>query len=203
MNELTLSGLISSRICHDLISPVGAIGNGMELLNLSAEGRGGEELALIADCADAAAEALQFLRIAFGARDGAESVAVSTLASISTAYFARRRIEPDWAAGGADMTLGAGRTLLLLALVGASALPRGGAMTLEAAEEAPLSLRWRIEGDRMALPSRVAGLIADKPAAETLTPGEVHILLLWLVAEAEGVRPFWREDGDAAAVGVG
>ncbi|WGH78797.1 histidine phosphotransferase family protein [Jannaschia ovalis] len=56
---------MGSRLCHDLVSPIGAIGNGLELLELS--GKGGEEVALIRSALDAAVARIRFFRLAFGA----------------------------------------------------------------------------------------------------------------------------------------
>jgi histidine phosphotransferase ChpT len=78
-----LSGLIASRICHDLISPVGAISNGLELLEM-APGGSGEEAGLIRQSADAATASLKFMRIAFGAPGFEDMIAQSDVARILT-----------------------------------------------------------------------------------------------------------------------
>ena len=65
-NEIRLAALISSRICHDLISPIGAINNGLELLGMS-EHRDGPELELIAQSVENASARIRFFRIAYGA----------------------------------------------------------------------------------------------------------------------------------------
>lgn len=61
-----LASLVGSRICHDLISPIGAIGNGLELLALT-DGDPGAELELIADSVQNASARIRFYRIAYGA----------------------------------------------------------------------------------------------------------------------------------------
>ena len=62
-----IAALIRSRICHDLISPIGAIGNGVELLTMSASAGGSPELDLIADSVHNANARIRFFRIAYGA----------------------------------------------------------------------------------------------------------------------------------------
>jgi histidine phosphotransferase ChpT len=64
-----LAALIGSRICHDLISPIGAIGNGVELLLMEASGKG-PELSLISESVAAANARIRFFRVAFGAAGG-------------------------------------------------------------------------------------------------------------------------------------
>ncbi|WP_371153343.1 histidine phosphotransferase family protein [Jannaschia sp. 2305UL9-9] len=63
-DEPDLIALLGSRLCHDLVSPIGAIGNGLELLELS--GGGSEEMALIRGSLDAALARISFFRLAFG-----------------------------------------------------------------------------------------------------------------------------------------
>ncbi|QIE54684.1 hypothetical protein G5B40_04050 [Pikeienuella piscinae] len=197
MDDLQLSSLVSSRICHDLISPVGAIGNGLDLVRTA--GGGEEEMNLIADCAEAAAAALRFLRTAFGARDPAESISVEELAAAAEGHLARRKIRLDWGDARGTMRFRAARPLLLLALVGAGALPRGGLMRLSVAEAEPLAIEWRLSGGPVKLQDRARALLRQRPDPAETAPGDVHFLLLWLAAEGSGARPYFREDG---AVGV-
>ena len=65
-DPLHLATLIGSRICHDLVSPIGAIKNGLELLHLSSEKSNGPEICLIEESTDNAIGRVNFFRIAFG-----------------------------------------------------------------------------------------------------------------------------------------
>ena len=65
-NDVSLAALISSRICHDLISPIGAINNGLELLRMSVQ-RDGPEMDLIAQSVQNASARIRFFRVAYGA----------------------------------------------------------------------------------------------------------------------------------------
>lgn len=62
-----LASLVGSRICHDLISPIGAIGNGVELLTMSGGGPRSPELSLIADSVQSTNARIRFFRLAYGA----------------------------------------------------------------------------------------------------------------------------------------
>jgi histidine phosphotransferase ChpT len=64
--NIELTSLIGSRICHDLISPLGAIGNGVELLAMSEVAKG-PEMSLIAESVENANARIRFFRVAFGA----------------------------------------------------------------------------------------------------------------------------------------
>jgi len=65
-SDIDLAALIGSRICHDLISPIGAINNGLELLGMSGQ-TGGAELDLISQSVENASARIRFFRIAYGA----------------------------------------------------------------------------------------------------------------------------------------
>lgn len=190
---LSLSALVASRICHDLISPVGAIGNGMELLAMATDG-GAEERELIADCAETAKVSLEFIRIAFGARAAEETTSLSDVKSLAARYFALRKVELDWRAlNGGDVTYGDAKLLLLLALTGASAMPFGGLMVLtEAGGGADARYVWKLSAGRISLRDRTEDLLMERPGLGGVTPGEAHVLLLWLAAEAQSLRPAWR-----------
>ena len=82
-----LAALIGSRICHDLISPIGAIGNGLELLSMS--GAGGPEVALISDSVANANARIRFFRIAFGHASPEQGTSRSEILSILQGYLWR------------------------------------------------------------------------------------------------------------------
>ena len=83
-NSPDLAALLGSRICHDLISPIGAIGNGVELMLMDGAGRA-PEVALISESVDAANARIRFFRVAYG---------VSSPASRSRAERWRRSCPP-------------------------------------------------------------------------------------------------------------
>lgn len=200
MNDVALASLVSSRICHDLISPVGAIGNGIELMQMSPVAAK-EEIELIADCAQTASAALQFMRVAFGSRDPNEVIALHELMSLTSAYFLRKKVTFDWsAASGEEFRFGTVQPLLMLALVGASTMPRGGVMRLVDDRD---ELIWRAEAEVIRTSEQLQTLLAAKPAIENVAPGEVHVLILWHAAEARGQTLHWQEDADGALLRCG
>lgn len=194
---MALAALVSSRICHDLISPVGAIGNGIELMQMS-PGAGKEEIDLIADCAQTASAALQFMRVAFGARAPEEVIAIHELDSLCSSYFQRRKIVFDWSAASRDeLPFGTVQPLLMLAMIGASTMPRGGTLRLTDHDD---ELGWRADADMIRASDQVLRLMAAKPSIGEVAPGEVHILILWQAAAARGQTLHWLEDETGADV---
>lgn len=92
-----LTALLGSRICHDLISPLGAIGNGVELLSM-APGSASPELALIAESVQAASARIRFFRAAFGAAGADQKIGRAEILSILADMTRNGRIRFDWQA---------------------------------------------------------------------------------------------------------
>jgi len=119
-----LAALVGSRICHDLISPIGAIGNGLELLTLSG-GPMNSEMTLISESADNANARIRFFRIAYGAAGAGQMISRSEILAILRANAMSGRISYAWDAEG-DVTRADLRVVFLLLQCFESALPRGG-----------------------------------------------------------------------------
>lgn len=133
--SLDLASLLCSRLCHDLLSPVGAMSNGLELL---AEEKDPEMrkrcMELLEQSARTSADKLKFFRLAFGAAGGfGESVPVEEPRALVDALVANNgRITVNWALGAAMLPKNAVKVLLNLALIGIEALVRGGTLDIGA-----------------------------------------------------------------------
>lgn len=90
-----LTALIGSRICHDLTSPLGAIGNGVELLAMSGVGDS-EEMRLIAGSIACANARIRFFRIAYGRAEAGAQLASPEILSTLGDYFHDSRIRMTW-----------------------------------------------------------------------------------------------------------
>lgn len=120
-----LAALLCSRVCHDIISPVGAINNGLELLDEG--GADADAMALIRASARTASARLQFARIAFGAA-GSAGMQIDTgdAETVAAAYFRNEKPELEWQGSRALLPKNKVKLLLNLLLVSAGAIPRGG-----------------------------------------------------------------------------
>ncbi len=188
-NDADLGALLCSRICHDLISPVGAVGNGVELMQEIAPEMS-EEMGLIGDSARAAAAVLEFHRIAFGAAAAGERIGVSRLRRIAGARFARERAALDWpeAETGAQASRAAGRLLFDMLLVCAGALPRGGDLRVRArfGASGAADLEVIAQSDALRMTDAARAWLDGTAAAQTPTAGEVHLPVTRLNAQACG-----------------
>lgn len=118
--------LLCSRLCHDLVGPVGAINNGVELLDEGGDS-GGEALDLIADSAETASARLRLYRVALGAAGG-QSLSVGDARAALEGWFRGGKVRLEWQATPFDPPPGLLKTALLAALLAEEALPRGGSI---------------------------------------------------------------------------
>ncbi len=124
-----LAALLCSRVCHDIISPVGAINNGLELLD---EGGADEDaMNLIRTSARNASARLQFARIAFGAA-GSAGMLIDTgdAEAVAVAFLKNEKPELVWNGGRALLPKNKVKLLLNLVLIAIGAIPRGGRITV-------------------------------------------------------------------------
>lgn len=163
-----LAALVGSRLCHDLVSPLGAIGNGLELLQMVAEPS--PELALIGDAVNAAQARVRLFRLAFGAASVDQQVRPADLVEALSALTGNGRITLR-SALPQPLPRPQARRLTLAALCVESALARGGEVVVDACGVTALAPRLRIE------PALWEPLAKGHPP-EDLAPATVHFALL-------------------------
>jgi histidine phosphotransferase ChpT len=146
MSAQDLSALVSARFCHDLISPLGAIGNGLELLQMA--GSGSAELDLISDSLANALAKLRFFRIAFGPADPESRLTFEDASEITRAMF-NGRMTIAWPAEKASLLRPTARLVFLAILCLEKSLPMGGLVRVSRAEDA---LSLTVEGRRVSAP---------------------------------------------------
>jgi histidine phosphotransferase ChpT len=156
------SALIASRICHDLISPIGAIGNGVELLTMEQGGGTRPEFALIAASVANANARIRLFRIAFGAATGDQRIARNEVLSILTDLGHAGRITYAWTSTG-DLSRREIRLVFLLLLCLETVLPYGGRVEVTQSD-----MGWTIQADaqRTKLDPSLWAMLTD-PAAQT------------------------------------
>ena len=166
LDSLDLAALLCSRVCHDLISPVGAIVNGLEVL----EEENDEEtktfaMDLIKKSARNASAKLQFCRLAFGAA-GSAGVQIDTG---DAEKMARGFIEDDktkltWNPPRVLLAKNRVKLLLNMLIIAGQAIPRGGMLTVDPVGEGDsLSFRVTAAGQNARVPPHAANLLAGTP----------------------------------------
>ena len=124
LNNLDLAALVSSRICHDLIYPIGAINNGLELLNMFGLVHDGPEIQLIGNSVKSASTRIQFFRIAFGAASE-DVIGQTEVVSILDDMFDSGRLTVAWEPVDGQMRKSVRRAFLAIQCL-ESAMPNGG-----------------------------------------------------------------------------
>jgi histidine phosphotransferase ChpT len=158
--DLDLTALISSRICHDVISPVGAISNGLEVLSEETDAEMREQaMELIAKSARQASAKLQFARLAFGAAGSAGAEIDLRDAEKVAKDFVQGKHSLSWRGPVANLPKNRVKLLLNLISLAVTALPRGGVIEVEVADG---GRRFVIlaKGEVARLPEEVGRLLA-------------------------------------------
>ena len=187
--DMTLAALIGSRICHDLISPIGAINNGLELLSMTAPSEG-PELDLIADSVTNASARIRFFRVAFGAASDQE-IGSSEVQTVLGDYTAGSKLVIHYNIEAAQ-TRREIRLVLLAILCLENALAYGG--TIEVSKDGDT---WMIVGNaaKLNVDAALWSRLRSTGGAEEIAPAQVQFALLPLAA-AELGRAINFEVGD-------
>ena len=207
MNAVDLASLLCSRLCHDLMSPVGALNNGIELLADEQDPDMRDKcLELLADSARASANKLKFFRLAFGAGGGfGEEIDTSEAqAAIEGIFGPERRIELGWLVNGGKLPKGAVKLLLNVALLAGDALVRGGRLDVGAeVDDDRLELVIRAEGPRILLDPALRETLAKGSTGGTVEPRAAGAWLAHsLAAEAGGTIRLSDPSSEILLIGI-
>ena len=173
--EEQLPSLVGSRICHDLINPMGAINNGLELLQL-VQDDSSEEMALIRASADSAATKIRFFRIAFGSASPGQTVSPTEITGILANLSKSGRCDVSWTTD-AEFERETAKLVFLAALCLESALTSGGqirAKTLNATTQIDAF------GTNIKFEDTLWQEIRNPIGADDLSASTVHFALLGL-----------------------
>jgi histidine phosphotransferase ChpT len=131
--DLRVAELLASRLCHDLVGPIGAVNNGMELIEDEDPGMIDEALKLAANSAQQAANTLQFFRLAYGMAGGRVGGDLSELRDLVTRYLNSSKTTLEWSVQSNPTGAPEGLAKLLLNMVALAAevLPKGGALSVD------------------------------------------------------------------------
>jgi histidine phosphotransferase ChpT len=182
MKSYEFASLLCSRLCHDLLSPVGALNNGIELL---ADEHDPEMRArcldLLAESARASANKLKFFRLAFGAAGGfADEVDTrEARVAIEGLFGGEGRIQIGWMVDDPTMSKSALKILLNLVLIAGDALVRGGRLDVGAEKHnGGLDIVLRAEGTRIVLDPELKNVLVGETSEDAIAP---RAAAAWLV----------------------
>jgi histidine phosphotransferase ChpT len=196
--DLRVAELLVSRLCHDLVGPIGAVNNGMELLAEDDDpGMAGEAVALASNSARQASDTLQFFRIAYGRSGSQADTRPAEIRQLAEAYLRTHKASLDWEADAPLEAAGQGGGKLLLNLIALAleALPRGGRLLAGGASDGTLDVTASGTGVRLR-PESAEALEPDADI-DDLTPRSVQAYFTQMLAQRTGQRVAVREgDGE-------
>jgi histidine phosphotransferase ChpT len=191
MDAVDFASLLCSRLCHDLLSPVGAMNNGLELLADENDADMREQvIGLLHDSASSSANKLKFFRLAFGAAGGFDSQIDSREAktAIEGVFCSSGKITLDWMVPAPTLAKPAIKVLLNLALIAGDALVRGGKLDVGAEVIGDKTeLVVKAEGPRVVLDPEIRkALLGDVADHEVASRGAAAWLAQQLVRKHGG-----------------
>ena len=186
LEGLDLAALLCSRVCHDLISPVGAIMNGLEVM----EDEKDEETSkfamdLIKKSARTASAKLQFCRLAFGAA-GSVNAQIDTgdAEKVTRGLLEDDKTKITWNLPRALLAKNRVKLLLNMLLVAAQAIPRGGQLRVDPMGEGETSgFRVTASGQNVKVPHALPGLLAGSPADQAVDAHAIQPFYTGLLAK--------------------
>lgn len=205
MSDVDFASLLCSRLCHDLVGPVGSIYNGVELLADEDDPDMRRRcLELLADSAKQTANKLKFFRLAFGAAGGfGAQIDTREAQTALEGLFSDRRIAIDWLVDAAALPKNAMKILLNLAMTAGDALLRGGRLNVAAEQRGDIiELAVRAEGQRVLLDPELKAALEGRTMFGDLNPRAAAAFLVHTLVEAAGAKLMVSEQEGVLVFGV-
>ena len=202
LSALDLAALLCSRVCHDLISPVGAIVNGLEVLEEEKdEATKTFALDLIKKSAATASAKLQFCRIAFGAAGSAGAqIDTGDAEKISRGFLEDDKTKLAWKLPRVLMAKNRVKLLLNMLVIAGQTIPRGGQLTVEPIGTGDtIGIRVTAAGTNAKVPPAVASLLAGE-IGEGIDAHRIQPFYAGLLAKDCGAKTAMVMEGEAVVI---
>jgi histidine phosphotransferase ChpT len=201
-DALELAALLCSRVCHDLISPVGAIVNGLEVLDDNPKPEDREfALDLIRKSAKTASARLQFCRLAFGAAGSAGAqIDLGDAQTMARGHLEDAKTKITWNLPRVLLAKNRVKLLLNMMVIAQQTIPRGGMLTVDSVGEGDsIGFRVTAAGLNARLPQNIADMLSSD-VAHTVDAHAVQPYYTKLLAQACGLKVALAPEGDAVVV---
>lgn len=200
ISQTDLAAMMCSRLCHDMLSPVGALANGLELLADEQDPQMRARcMELLEQSARISTDKLKFFRLAFGAAGGfGEAIPIDEARSVIEALVAdNKRITINWAIPEPSLPKPAVKVLLNLAQIALDSLVRGGTLDIGAERrEGAVEIVARARGDRIAFDETIGRALQGDLAPSDITSrtAAAHMIAV-LAEEMQGGLQYKLGDG--------
>jgi histidine phosphotransferase ChpT len=174
--DMRVIGLLSSHLCHELVNPLGAVNNGIELLLDVGDDMRDEAMGLIESSAQRAAKRLQFYRMAYGMAGMSSLDEMIKVRELTDDLLGEGRLSLEWpdAERNPHLQPGWGRMLMNLAAAAAETLPRGGVLTIGLDETEGPRLYVDARGEPARLEESTRPVFFEDVPIDSLTPRNIH-----------------------------
>lgn len=190
LSETELASLLCSRLCHDLLSPIGAMNNGLELLADETDPEMRTRcIELLTDSARASANKLKFFRLAFGAAGGfGDKVDVNEPRQLIEGLVADKpRVELQWQVPSSMLAKPAVKVLLNLALIGLDGLVRGGQLIIAAEENGgTCEIAVNATGPKVVIDEAIAAALSGTMGSAMMSPRVAPAYMIERIATGSG-----------------
>lgn len=205
LDPLDLAALLCSRVCHDVISPVGAIVNALEVLEEDDPSMREFALELIKKSARNASARLQFARLAFGAAGSAGAmIDLGDAGNVANGFLNDEKLSLDWEAPRALLPKNQVKLLLNLLLIATQAVPRGGKLVSRTTvEDEQGTFEITATGSHARIPAHVEELIAGRSESGAIDAHAVQPVYAGMVARAAGMAISFAIEGDTVTIKAG
>jgi histidine phosphotransferase ChpT len=203
LDSLDLAALLCSRVCHDVISPVGAIVNGLEVLEDDNDASMRDfAFDLIRKSAKQASARLQFARLAFGAAGSAgASIDLGDAEHVARGMFQDDKVSLSWSAPRALFPKNRVKLLLNLVVLAINAVPRGGQIAVTVAGDAEdCAFTLVAKGLNARIPPHAEALLAGAPENGTVDAHGIQVFYAGMVARAAEMTVRLAISGDEVTI---
>lgn len=203
--DLSILELVCSRLCHDVVGPVGAATNGIELLRELSTAQTDDIIDMTDASARTAWRRLEFFRVAFGYAGGRGGWGTTELGKLAKGMLTDSRVTLDWqVADDIDALQGRGGKLVLnLLLLVAEAMPRGGALVVRVKRAgAAIAVSMTGDGPNATMNPRVANTVQGKIPPGELDSRVILAHLAYLQIGDAGATVDWSLAQDQVVVAI-
>ncbi len=191
LDELELAGQLCSKVCHDVISPIGAIINGLEVLDdYTDEEMRSFAMDLIRKSAARASASVLFARLAFGAVGSAGlELSLAEIYDVAAGFIVSDKVTLDWKAPLGSVTKDVGRLILNVTLLTHNMIPRGGAIAVIIREPLDkLNILFEARGAAARIPEEYAALISGDVTLSDIDARSIQPYFTGLLARNVGAE---------------
>ena len=198
--EFRVLELLNARLCHELVSPVGAINNGVELLGEDDPDFVRDAIQLIGQSARKAGQRLQFYRFAYGTSGGASGIAQGSGRELADGLFEGGKVRSHWSPEAATLPAEWQRLACNMLVLAAEVLPRGGTASVRVLGAGASGIDVTAEGETINIPAELRGALEPAACVDQLTSRTVHAYFTHRLAMLLGAKLTLAEASGARAI---